>query len=254
MLNVILPSLPYQRLVDPMWQEEMDVARQSGHLVCLFDADQEKLYQQPNPEYATLYRGWMLPAAEYQQLVDMTPLLVSTDLYLASHQATGWYDAITPFTPQSNIVAASAAQVAIDSFLMRNGRCFVKGTSKSFGSDSVISSSLEFDALLRKQEIAPEDLLLVREFIELSDQPEQRFFVVGNEAFGTKETPFPERLRPALKALASRWFYTVDVAYTKMGQPIIIEVGDGQVSDTKEWNVANLYSKVISRLVELAAA
>lgn len=252
MLNIILPSLPYQRIVDPMWQEEMDVARSCGYPVCLFDAEQEKLYQQPNRQYPSLYRGWMLSAAEYEQLANLTPLLVSGDMYLASHQANGWYDAITGFTPPSNIVAATVAGAAAESFLQRNGRCFVKGLSKSFGLESVISSLPEFGALLQKHDVAPQELLFVREFVGLSNQPEQRFFVVRDEAFGAVETPFPEVLKPALKVLKSRWFYTVDVAYTQTGQPIIIEVGDGQVSDSKEWSVAELYSKAIARLAELA--
>ena len=253
MLNIILPSLPYQRIVDPMWQEEMEVARAWGYSVCLFDAEQEKLYQQPNSQFPTLYRGWMLSAAEYQQLAGRAPLLVSTDLYLASHQANGWYDSITQFTPQSNIVAANVAEAAVESFLKRDGQVFVKGLSKSFGADSAVSSRIGFNALLQKHGVAPENLLLVREFVELSNQPEQRFFVVRSEAFAAIGTPFPETLKRALEALAYRWFYTVDVAYTKIGQPLIIEVGDGQVSDTKEWNVTDLYSNVISRLAQVAA-
>lgn len=254
MLNIILPSLPYQRLVDPMWQEEMDVARSCGYPVCLFDAEQEKLYQQPNPQLPTLYRGWMLSAAEYQNLANMTPLLVSSDMYLASHQATGWYDSISGFTPRSIFVAAADAEVAVESFRQQTGKCFIKGLTKSFGSKSVIASRPEFDALLQKQDLAAQELLFVREFVELSTQAEQRFFVVRNEAFGAAETRFPEMLKLALEALNSRWLYTIDVAYTQTGQPIIIEVGDGQVSDSKEWSVAELYGSVISRLSELVTA
>ena len=253
MLNIILPSLPYQRTVDPMWQEEMDVARGCGYSVCLFDAEQEKLYHQPNVAYPTLYRGWMLSEVEYQQLAHMTSLLVSTEMYLASHQANGWYDSITGFTPRGSIVAAGAAGVSVEFFLKQGGRCFVKGISKSFGSESVISSGAEFEALLQKHEVASKDLLFIREFVELSSQPEQRFFVVRKGAFGAAEAQLPETLKPALGALKNRWFYTVDVAYTQTGQPVIIEVGDGQVSDIKEWSVAELYSKVIHRLAELAA-
>lgn len=252
MLNIILPSIPYQRAIDPMWQEEMDIARSCGYQVCLFDSEQEKLYQKPDAQYPTLYRGWMLSAVEYQQLTNMTPLLVSLSLYLASHQANGWYDSITAQTPLSNIIAASAAETAVSSLLARDGQCFVKGLSKSFGSESIIGSRSGLDGLLQKHEVEATDLLFVREFVKLSSRPEQRFFVVRDEAFGAGEIVFPEALQPALEALKSRWFYTVDVAYTLADQPIIIEVGDGQVSDIKEWSVGELYSKVISRLAELA--
>ena len=105
---------------------------------------------------------------------------------------------------------------------------------------------------MQKQNIVPTELLFVREFVELSTQLEQRFFVVQNKAFGVSGTSFPSMLKPALAALKSRWFYTMDVAHTQTDQPITTEVGDGQVSDTKEWGVAGLYSKVISQLPELA--
>ena len=112
MLNIILPSLPYQRIVDPIWQEEMEVARACGYSVCLFDAEQEKLYQQPNSQFSTLYRGWMLSAVEYQQLAGMAPLLVSTDLYLASHQANGWYDSLMLRTILTGCLGRAFSEVA----------------------------------------------------------------------------------------------------------------------------------------------
>ena len=254
MLNIVLPSLPYQLILDPMWQEEMDVARNQGYSVCLFDSEREKLYQQPDLQHPILYRGWMLSATEYQQLAGITPLLVSADMYLASHQANGWYDSIAGFTPRSIIVAADEAKAAAESFMRRSGQVFIKGLSKSFDTDSVISSLSEFDALLQNHNVLPQELLFVREFVELSNQLEQRFFVVRGDAFGAGEAVLPEALKPALKTLQNRWFYTVDVAYTQAGNPIIIEIGDGQVSDTKEWSVEELYRKAISQLAALASA
>lgn len=253
MLNIVFPSLPYQRIIDPMWEEEGDLARQLGYTVCLFDAEQEKLYAQPDLQRSSLYRGWMLTAAEYKKLAALIPLLVPVEQYLASHCADGWYAALADFTPKSVFVTSNAAAAPIAALLASSGRCFVKGMSKSFGAASVVHSLAEYEALLQRHHVPPDERLFVREFVTLSTQPEQRFFVVRNKAFGATETAFPGALNSALKTLTNRWFYTVDVAHTKTGQPIIIEVGDGQVSDTKEWKVAGLYSHVISRLAEVAA-
>lgn len=258
MLNILLPSLPYERVVDPMWQDELDAARHHGYAVCLFDAEQNKLYQPPNPQYATLYRGWMLTATAYEKLAVLTPLLVPTAMYLASHQASGWYAAIAGFTPASTLLPASAAATYITALLQRQGRCFIKGLSKSFGADSVVASAAAYEALRQEHGVGPEELLLVREYVDLSDEPEQRFFAVRGDVFGAAGQVFPAALRPAIHALQARWFYTVDVAFTRTGQPIIVEVGDGQVSDTKEWPVAELYRTVLSRVAastaELAAS
>ncbi|MBD2766654.1 ATP-grasp domain-containing protein [Hymenobacter sp. BT664] len=251
MLNLIFPSLPYQRLVDPMWQEEMETAQRFGHTVGLFDSEQEKLYQSPNPNYPSLYRGWMLTPAEYQKLERLTPLLVPVAMYLASHRADGWYEAIAGFTPKSYFVPSEERGGMLE--LVRRG-CFIKGASKSFGADSYVHSLVELEQLVKKHAIDPDDYLFARELIKLSDQPEQRFFAVHNRAFGTARQPFPAALVPALTALQSRCFYTVDVAYTRAGQPIIIEVGDGQVSDTKEWDVAELYETAINYLAEIKSA
>jgi hypothetical protein len=252
MLNILFPSLPYSRALDPMWQEEATLAGQLGYTVCRYDAEQQKLYQPPNPTWPTLYRGWMLTEADYQQLAALTPLLITPALYLASHQASAWYSAIAPFTPRSVFAPANEAKWVIEDFLRNNGRCFVKGLVKSFGSESIITSQADLSALLLKHQIAADGLLFIREFVELAVQPEERFFAIQGVAYGAKEQSFPPDLRPALAQLQSRWLYTLDIAYTKGGRPIIIEVGDGQVSDTKEWQVADFYQTVIRQLATQA--
>jgi hypothetical protein len=253
MLNILFPSLPYSRTIDPMWQEEATVAQGLGYTVCLYDAEQQKLLQKPRQDLPTLYRGWMLSEAEYQQLATLTPLLVEPALYLASHQASAWYSTIAPFTPRSVFAPASEAQWAVEDFLRSNGRCFVKGVVKSFGPASKITSQTDLTSLLRKHQIAADELLFVREFIDLSARAEERFFAVQGVAYGASGCAFPPELRLALAQLQNRWFYTIDIAYTKQGQPIIIEIGDGQVSDTKEWQVADLYQTVIRQLATQAA-
>jgi hypothetical protein len=253
MLNIILPSLPYQRLVDPMWQEEMDVAQALGHTVGLFDAEQGKLYQTLSPKYPSLYRGWMLTAAEYQKLEKLTPLLVPLSMYLASHRADGWYSSIVGFTPKSYFVPSEERSGTM-ALIRQHGCCFIKGMSKSFGADSLVTSLDELNRLVKKYAIDPDDALFVREFIKLSARPEQRFFAVQGQAYGAEGAAFPPELAPVLPALQSRWFYTIDVAYDMGGKPIIIEIGDGQVSDTKEWTVARLYETAIKRLAEINTA
>lgn len=251
MLNIILPSLPYQRVVDPMWQEEMAVAQQQGHTVSLYDAEREKLYQPLNSDYPSLYRGWMLTGPEYQKLENLTPLLVPLAMYLNSHVALGWYEAIAPFTPKSYFVP-SEERGGIMALVAQHGCCFIKGLSKSYGSDSVVTSRAELEQLVEKHAIDPDDAFFVREFVKLSPRPEQRFFAVRGRVFGAGGQKFPPELAAVLPALQARWFYTIDVAFDFNGKPLVIEVGDGQVSDTKEWTVAELYEKAVKHLAEQA--
>ena len=235
--------------------EVMEVARSYGYTVCLFDSEQEYIYHQRNTQrsyfaieggccrqlnisvWRTWRRYWCLAICIWPRIKRRAGTIQLRILRLKAASRP-----LARRKPLLNLLSGKPASV------------FVKGLSKSFGPESVISSLPELDVLLEKHDIAPQDSLFVREFVGLSSKPEQRFFVVRNEAFGAAEAQFPEMLKPALEALKSRWFYTVDVAYTQTGQPVIIEVGDGQVSDVKEWSVAELYSSVIFRLSELATA
>lgn len=253
MLNILFPSLPYQRVLDPFWQEEANQARALGYTVCLYDAEQQKLYQLPLPTQPTLYRGWMLTAAEYAALAALTPLLVSPALYQVSHYATGWVEALAPFTPASIITPVNEAGTQVQRLLQTQGRCFVKGLTKSFGKDSIITSFADFARLRDEQALADEELLLVRTFVVLAERAEERYFAVQGRVYGAAGRPFPAALAPAVTQLHARWFYTLDVAYTQQGQPLLIEIGDGQVSDTKEWLVPELYHRVIQSLGQLAS-
>ncbi|GGF27280.1 ATP-grasp domain-containing protein [Hymenobacter cavernae] len=254
MLNLLFPSLPYQRMLDPMWQQEAQQAQHHGYSVCLYDAEQQRLYQTPHPTWPTLYRGWMLSEREYRQLAQLTPLFISPELYLASHQASGWYSAIAPFTPASVFAPVHQAAPLIEQALQFQDRCFVKSLTKSFGADSVISSLPAFTALVQRHALAADEVLFIRSYQELSNQPEERYFAIQGQAYGAARKRFPVVLQPVLARLQSRWLYTLDVAYTASGTPLIIEVGDGQVSDTKEWSVAELYQTVLQRLAEQAAS
>ncbi|RTQ46273.1 hypothetical protein EJV47_22355 [Hymenobacter gummosus] len=246
MLTLLFPSLPFQREVDPMWAEEYATARARGYAVALFDAEQPKLYG-PLPVQPVLYRGWMLTEPEYRWLEGRCPLLVPYAQYAASHEASGWYASIESFTPPSRFLSVGEWLREWEAGFVTEPQ-FVKGLVKSFGADSQVSSLAEVRQLVQRQELRPEEVLFVREFVKLGPAPEQRFFAVGGQVFGAGGAEFPVELWPAVAALQSRLFYTIDVARTVAGQPIIIEVGDGQVSDVKEWTVPELYATVIRAL------
>jgi ATP-grasp domain, R2K clade family 3 len=248
MLTVLLPSLPFQREIDPMWAAEAAAAQAQGYAVALFDAEQPKLYG-PLPAQPVLYRGWMLTEPEYRWLEARCPLLVPYAQYAASHEARGWYDSIRDFTPPSRFLAVQPWLREWETGQV-DAPQFVKGLVKSFGAESKVRSAADARQLVQRQELGPDELLFVRELVALSPAPEQRFFAVGAQVFGAGGTELPVELRPAVAALQTRPFYTIDVARTAEGQPTIIEVGDGQVSDVKEWTVTELYERVIRRLAE----
>jgi hypothetical protein len=250
-MQFIYPCLPYQpHIVDPMWAPEYEWARAQGLATGLVDMDNDRVWiptlasntAQPAP---VLYRGWMLTAAEYDQLARLLPLVVSPAEYLSSHQATGWYEAVATHTFPSCFLTEP---VALDFAVSR--RYFVKGLVKSFSADSVLTSQQQLADFWQLQELPVGTTLFVRDFVDLKPNSERRFFVVRGQVLGAAGAMLPEALQAAVAALQPRLFYSLDVAETLAGQPVLVEVGDGQVSDLKEWSVSEFGSRVLRALAE----
>ena len=246
-MHFIYPCLPYSpRTVDPMWEPEYAWARAQGLATGLVDLDNDKVWF-PTPDRPTqaIYRGWMLTGTEYDRLAQLVPLAVSTAEYLSSHHATGWYDAVARHTFLSRFLTESTPL----SFAAGR-RYFVKGLAKSFGADSVLAAQSQLDDFWQRQELPDRTPLFVRDFADLKPGSERRFFVVRGQAIGTAGASLPAALQYAVDSLYPRLFYSFDVAETLAGQLVLVEIGDGQVSDLKEWTVAEFGSRVLKALAE----
>lgn len=83
--------------------------------------------------------------------------------------------------------------------------------------------------------------LCVREFEPLEANTEERCFVVDGKVFlrpGVAENhPEVARLAHFAAQKVDALFFSVDIALHEKGKPRIIELGDGQVSDLKKWNL-----------------
>jgi hypothetical protein len=247
-MHFIYPCLPYQlRTVDPLWEPEYEWARGQGLATGLVDIDSGKVWlatpaSAAQPMQAT-YRGWMLTATEYDRLVQVLPLAVSSAEYLSSHHATGWYEAVAKYTFPSRFLTEPAE---LDFAAGR--QYFVKGLVKSFHKDALLTAQEQVAGFWRRHELPVGTPLFVRDFTALKPLSERRFFVVRGQVFGASGGVLPESLRAAVAALRPRLFYSFDVAQTLAGQPVLVEVGDGQVSDLKEWPLAEFGSQVLRAL------
>jgi hypothetical protein len=250
-MQFIYPCLPYQpRTVDPMWAPEYEWARAQGLATGLVDMDNDRVWiptlvSNTAQSAPVLYRGWMLTADEYNRLARLLQLAVPPVEYLSSHQATGWYKAVATHTFPSCFLKEPAA---LDFTAGR--RYFVKGLVKSFVAASVLTSQRQLADFWQLQELPVGTTLFVRDFVDLKPNSERRFFVMRGQVLGAGGAMLPEALQAAVAALQPRLFYSLDVAETLAGQPVLIEVGDGQVSDLKEWSVAELGSRVLRALAE----
>jgi hypothetical protein len=246
-MHFIYPCLPYRpRTIDPMWEVEYDWVRGQGLGTGLVDVDNDKVWlSTPTRPKQVIYRGWMLTAAEYEQLAQLLPLAVSPAEYLASHQAIGWYKGVARHTFPSCFLTEPTPMN-----FSAGQRYFVKGLSKSFGADSVVTAQSQLDSFWQRLGLSAGTPLFVRDFAYLKPDSERRFFVVNGQALGIGGAALPFSLQEAVVSLRPRLFYSFDVAETLAGQPVLVEVGDGQVSDLKEWSVAEFGSRVLNALAE----
>lgn len=245
-MRFVYPSLPYQlRTVYPLWAPEYEWAQAHGLAVGLVDVDEQRrwLPAQPTDPAAVVYRGWMLSATEYTTLGRLLPLAVPATEYRSSHEASGWYEAVAAYPFPSCFLTEPAA---LD--FGGGRRYFVKGLVKSFEAASVVSMQAQLDNFWQQQELPAGTPLFVRDFVALQPGSERRFFVVRGQALGVGGAELPATLQLALAALQPRLFYSFDVAETLTGQPVLVEVGDGQVSDLKEWSVAEFGDRVLRAL------
>ncbi len=244
-MHFIYPCLPYYpRTVDPLWAPEYEWAQAQGLATGLVDLDNDKIWlSTPAQPTRAIYRGWMLTATEYERLAQLLPLAITLAEYLASHHATGWYEAVAAYTfPSCFLTEPAPLNFAA------GRRYFVKSLVKSFGADSVLTSPEQLASFWQRHELPAGTPLFVRSFAELQPDSERRFFVVGGQVFGASGAALPEILRAAVLALEPRLFYSFDVAETVAGQPVLVEVGDGQVSDLKEWTVVEFGNRVLLAL------
>lgn len=250
-MHFLYPCLPYQpRTVDPLWAPEYEWVRAHGLATGLVDLDNDKVWWGPTvlsaaPLAKVLYRGWMLTAADYDRLAQLVPLAIAPAAYLSSHHATGWYEAVATHTFPSRFLTGPTE---LD-FTNRR-RYFVKGLVKSFDAGSVLTTQNQLVHFWKEQELPVGTPLFVRDFVELKPASERRFFVVYGQVFGAGGAELPQSLRAAVAALQPRLFYSFDVAETLAGEPVLVEVGDGQVSDLKEWTVAEFGNRVVRALAE----
>ncbi len=189
-----------------------------------------------------LYRGWMLRVPDYFRLVQEIEsagarALIDADRYRLCHHLPEWYPLVSEFTAETVVLEDQSDYVAALSHLAWEGY-FVKDFVKSLstGEGSLVSSPSQVGAVveqLRKYRGSIEGGVCVRRAQRFRPGSERRFFVLCGKAHSADEH-IPQVVQECAKRIASP-FFTVDTATLTDGQVVVVELGDGQVSDRKEW-------------------
>jgi hypothetical protein len=232
---------------DEAYEEEFSAAQSAGFTCCLFSSEDFELGEfKPRPANAfegqILYRGWMLTPARYAQLQQAAEskgarLVVSAELYRRCHYLPEWYEQCKDLTPQTIVLkrdddfASSLAATGWSAYFVKD---FVKSLTTSRGSVArSVAEVREVIDLIERYRGQLEGGVCVRELEDLLPETEERYFVYRGKAFA-RDGVVPELVNIIASRIESP-FFSVDVVLNREGTPRLIELGDGQVSDRKQW-------------------
>lgn len=266
-MRLLYPSDPTNsKRADDTYGEEFEAARLAGFDVSLFSfEDFERGTFTPKPalssEDVVLYRGWMLTVPNFENLVQAIGArsakpFTSAEEYAATHHLPQWYPLLIELTAETLVLEEGAD--FIDALRGSDwSGYFVKDYVKSLSTagGSLVARPEDIAgvvSLMRKYRGFVEGGVCVRRKEEYEPASERRYFVFRGRPLST-DHEVPELVTICASRIQSP-FYSVDVARRRDGELRVIELGDGQVSDRKEWAadkfIAEMYEAVSKRASE----
>lgn len=256
-MQIIYPSELFQpKRPDEAFAQEYYCTREKGLHCLLLSSDAAAMgdyrFSSPFLSDHVIWRGWMMSALEYRQLhhavtVRGAAMMTSPEDYLRCHHLPGWYNLCRDFTPETRVVHPD---VDFDALLaeLQWPVCFVKDYVKSLttsrGSVAHNANEIrEIVQLLKKFRGEIEGGICLRRFESFKPHSEKRYFVLNKQVYAADGD-----VSTSVREIASRIdssFFTIDMIENTLGEPRLVEIGDGQVSDLKEWPV--------TRFVEMLA-
>jgi ATP-grasp domain-containing protein len=252
-VHLLYPSNPLNsRDPDEQYVEESKVATEMGFEYSIFPfeyflAGKFRPIPELRPAEMIVYRGWMMKPQEYLRFHDAicatgAVTLTSPQQYELCHHLPRWYPILESYTPEtlffneSDDIGGKLRSLSWTS-------CFLKDHVKSVATagGSMARDVSEIPVILERMmkyrgEI--EGGVCARRIEDFDPKSESRHFVYQGKPFSrTGDTP--EIVAIAAQRILSP-FFSVDVARRRDGVLRIIELGDGQVSDRKDWTAREL--------------
>lgn len=245
----LYPSIPFQLgTIEETFLAESEAIREVGFgisTLSIEDLEQRNLKIRPSIPVSSMvvYRGWMLNAEAYKCLEQSIlskgcKLLTNFETYLSCHHIPNWYPRISDLTPQTRFftvkdnLEVELRSLGWSSFFIKD---YVKSLKTSVG--SLISDPTAIAKVLSEMEKYRGNIeggISVREGEPIIQASEQRYFVVDGKVYGDTKQP-PKIALECAQRIESR-FFSIDVAEREDGILRVIEIGDGQVSDTVGWS------------------
>lgn len=208
-------------------------------------------------EENVLYRGWMMTPTQYGSLMKTMERwgvhpVTSVEEYTRCHHLPGWYEACADLTAETHFVYTEkgeevvkvATELGWKSFFVKD---FVKSNTASKG--SIAQSPADIPQIINQLDYyrgGVEGGIALRKVEQYVPDSERRFFVANQKCYSNDEE-MPLIVETVAKRIRAP-FFSVDVARLQDGGDWrVIELGDGQVSDKKEWPL-DRFVEVLSAL------
>jgi len=252
-MQLLYPNDPFQpKLPDETYAEEFQAATEAGVPAALFSyeeflADSFKARPPIEAGEEICYRGWMLSPEDYIRLFGFLEKagargLTSPTAYEFCHHLPRWYHLLEEFTPATRFFSEADD---IPNELRKAGweGCFLKDYVKSLSTagGSLVRNLDEIPSVvakMKKYRGQIEGGLCAREIEDFAPESERRYFVFRGRTY-SPDGEVPEVVTVAAQRIESP-FFPVDTVRRIDGTLRIVELGDGQVSDRKEWPAARL--------------
>lgn len=247
-MHLLLPSDPFKKSApDESYADEFAAFGELGMGVSLFSfEDFEQGQFRPRPalpsQARVVYRGWMLTPESYSRLHEAVnaagaSLGTSPEHYRLCHYLPEWYEACreltipTVFASEDSDFSQLLAPLGWGKYFVKD---FVKSLTTKRGSVAANETEIrEVLKLLHQYRGNVEGGVCIREFVSLRADTEERYFVFNGFAHA-REGTVPPLVQEVARRVPSP-FFSVDVAEKSTGELVLIELGDGQVSDRKAW-------------------
>jgi len=237
-------------MIEPEFQDQAIALKAAGFGTSCFSIEENRITGAIPDGVTIVYRGWMMDEIEYAHFYGwleahgLKPLTHPGE-YVLTHHIPNWYPYVAGITPETFCFPTQGEMASkIVQYCNENGwtkyqlKDFVKSLKTGVG--SVVTQPDEVQTILDemvKYRGTLEGGICVRRWEDFMPNSEKRYFVLNKRFYGQDElfdTRAMERLIRVARDIPSP-FYSVDIAETTTGRFMVVEIGDGQVSDIVGW-------------------
>jgi hypothetical protein len=246
MIFVFPESSAYIGKVDSDYKDEYEMAKGKGHEVVLVN-DKFKI-KGGSPKGSAIYRGWMMKIHEYAAfyqncLFDGIALITDPTQYQTAHYINGWYGKLKTMTPETVLVDNVDALRDVE--LPKWGMYFVKDYVKSLTTKrgsiaSNIHEILDVCSQLQKYRGDIEGGIAIRRYENWLPETEYRAFAYSGKVMVPNESCAIDVCTTIAETI-NLPFISIDLVKNSDGVTRLVEIGDGQVSGYKTWDVGRFY-------------